>query len=476
VGVALTGLAMAEREIRWPIGLLVLVAWGGALAIVRAKRQFLLASLLIAISIRTTVNLWTPEERPYVVSSGTTTTAVELLALDPPLLGLALLLWATKRREHRPTDVVEVLAVLFLLLTAVSALQAEDLSLSLCRFPVVARLLLIYYCFSRGVRSRRDVRLCVLALAACGIAQSCLAIVQTAGASPGVVGALVEREEQLSIIAVGSEEYGRATGTVGYTTVLAQYLGAVFPMTVAAIFLARKAFWRNVAFGGSCLVVAAILLILSRAEWIITPLSLTAMSWLGAGKFRSVRRFSRGRLAAMLLALVTVVALFWPMVAGRLTGPDEDSAASRIPSARVAVAVIAAHPFWGVGLNNYTRDMTAHGSQALLPGSPFGAHNTFLYLAAESGVLTLFVLLALLVATVRRLLSVRRADEGSLALPAVAVLCGLGALLAHSMVEEGLHVHQVLAAILWTYVGLAGALLNLQKDDAIHASRRVPGP
>jgi hypothetical protein len=44
------------------------------------------------------------------------------------------------------------------------------------------------------------------------------------------------------------------------------------------------------------------------------------------------------------------------------------------------------------------------------------------------------------------------------------------------MVEEGLHVHQVLAAILWAYVGLAGALLSLQKDDAIRGSRHPSGP
>ena len=102
---------------------------------------------------------------------------------------------------------------------------------------------------SRGYHSQKDLNRIVQTLIVCVVIESTLAILQTLSGSFGWLNYLVERTEQVTIVQVGKFELGRATGTIGYTTVLAQYIGMLSPLTLVIFLFGGKT--RQKIFAGS---------------------------------------------------------------------------------------------------------------------------------------------------------------------------------------------------------------------------------
>lgn len=101
-------------------------------------------------------------------------------------------------------------------------------------------------------------------------------------------------------------------------------------------------------------------------------------------------------LAAILTVITSV--FFWGPIKSRLSSVfnfQEGSNSERILNWEQAISLISAHPFTGVGLGNYS-----HAVDPLSPErSSIYAHNTFLDIAAESGLITGLVFLLLLLSS-----------------------------------------------------------------------------
>jgi len=452
-------LILSGREARWLVGLAVLVVVLTLLAMVGDRKRFLLCLLLASVTIRTTINLWMPGPTPYSTGSGTTTTAVELFAFDPALILLSLYLFlGRKSRPPKDFRITDIAAVAFLLFCAASLVNSAYPDLTLVRLPVMARMPLVYYCLSRGVTSRRDLKTVAAALIALVAAQSALAIAQTAFGSFDWINNLVKRDDQLTVVALNGSDVVRATGTVGYTTVFAQWLGLLSPVALAFAAFGRPAAVRLGAGVAYITALVAVVLSVSRAEWINVPIVVGALLVIWMYKQRS-GGLSRGLgLAALVAVMAIVVALQHDLIVARLTSPDSESAYIRLPMMKVAARVISQNPFFGVGLHNYTQVMRSYGLAELIPGWDFGVHNSFLYLLAEAGIFALLTLLFLWAAAFKRLLVCLSSRDQVVWTLAAGMICGLIALFIHSQVEEGFHIHQVLNATLWAFFGLAAAM------------------
>ena len=210
----------------------------------------------------------------------------------------------------------------------------------------------------------------------------------------------------------------------------------------------------------------ATLLSLSRAEAINLIIVMTGVTMLACYRRRLFdRRVVLTGLVIVFMAMTSAVVLRESVI-GRFVLPDDDSAASRVPMAKVALRMILGNPVFGVGLHNYTQVMRTYGLERELPGQVFGVHNAFLFLAAEIGIVGLALLVSLWVVAYRRLFWAFRRKDELVWHTAAAVILGLAALFMHSLVEQGFHVDQVLAGMLWFYFGLAAALtaMELQRE------------
>jgi O-Antigen ligase. len=269
---------------------------------------------------------------------------------------------------------------------------------------------------------------------------------------------IVERQEQVSIDDVNASEVRRATGTIGYTTVFAQWLGMLSPIALAYVIFSQSNLMRLGAGVAYVFAIIALILSVSRAEWLNLPIVFAILLIIWFFKKNVNRRSSTFVFIAMFIVIGLVVALQSNLIVERLTAPDSDSAYIRIPMMKVAFRMIANNPIFGVGLHNYTQVMRSYGIAELIHGWDFGVHNSFLYLLAETGPFCLLAILFLWFITLKRLIFCLGKDDGFLWKLAAGMLCGLVALFIHSQVEEGFHVHQVLNATLWAYFGLAAAL------------------
>jgi hypothetical protein len=186
----------------------------------------------------------------------------------------------------------------------------------------------------------------------------------------------------------------------------------------------------------------------------------------------------RKRRWKMLGAAVVVMALFSallvvgplrPFVFEKAFGNNIGSLAwdtlSRLDAWTFAVQTWWAHPFLGVGIGNYEILEYAHETIH----SPWGEggstpHNTYLYLLAESGIVGLVGMLAIMLGTMRKSLSLRRHPEcGVIALGlAFGLTCNLIGWFGDDSTFTGPHT----SYLLWLIVGLSEAVRNLARRSS----------
>jgi O-antigen ligase len=145
----------------------------------------------------------------------------------------------------------------------------------------------------------------------------------------------------------------------------------------------------------------------------------------------------------------------------RLTDPtysDREAEYSRVVVWKAGLRMLQAHPLMGVGLDKFWFRVGEYQDQ---PNVIFSlAHNTYLQVAAELGLLGFLPFLAIIVSTYRLLgQAARRVDPSLLSRAAVALQAGLVAWLVGVFFITGLQ------RTFWLLVGLAIALSCLKTQD-----------
>jgi O-antigen ligase len=206
----------------------------------------------------------------------------------------------------------------------------------------------------------------------------------------------------------GSNEEGRFAGTFG-----APSSAAIF-LVVCLLFLFRRVSSKQpparvtVLWGLFTLGFLALLLTRTRSSWIAFAIGCGGLGWQcyrdGTLSPRMARRLVVGGLLALLIA--------WPLVAMRLAEDHKGMADTRGNLVWIAVAMIKAHPFAGVGINTATNQVYTYAARAgLASGWVFIVHNQFLLVGAETGLPGLAAFLALTWVGIRAARRCMRSDD-----------------------------------------------------------------
>jgi putative inorganic carbon (HCO3(-)) transporter len=258
----------------------------------------------------------------------------------------------------------------------------------------------------------------------------------------------------------------RVSGTIGDPNELASLLvgGTILSAALAAT-LKGAPLLRLLAAGSSVLCAAGIFLSLSRGGLVALAFSLVA-AVVVAGR--------RWRLQALTLAVVVAAGAFVyfgfyadETAANRVT--SFGSGTGRTDIWTVGWRMVQAHPVGGVGVGNYK---TASIHYLLEPGAiqrdefivdtPKVAHNTYLQVLAELGIVGLVLFLAIIGFALRCILKAARIFERlgdeTMELMARALLVSLcGVLAADFFISEEF------SKQLWLLLGLGPALLGIAK-------------
>ncbi|TAK95552.1 hypothetical protein EPO05_03810 [Patescibacteria group bacterium] len=249
------------------------------------------------------------------------------------------------------------------------------------------------------------------------------------------------------LVSVGGQDYFRAIGFFPDPHMFAMYLGLLLPIAIGLSFSSfhNKKNWHALFFAiAATAIFLAAMLTFSRGIYVGLGMGLL---WTALIKRRSLSTKTKLSLAAFLI-LIGVALSFSPMATRLFSSFDtaEGSNAERAQNWQQAIQIIQLHPILGVGLGNY--------STAIVPGvdyrNPIYAHNTYLDLAAETGILSALLFVLLLGVSIKILL---KKNAGTLQL---GIAASLVIFAAHSFFETGLYSVHVLPVLLILF-GLASS-------------------
>jgi tetratricopeptide (TPR) repeat protein len=293
--------------------------------------------------------------------------------------------------------------------------------------------------------------------------------------------------------------------TIGNVNFTAQYYLVVFPMATVLLFISHR-FWIQVGIGTAGFLMACHLVVLgSRGGWLGTLVGMATVGFAMLFRHYKVGR----RLADATVMAVVLVGLGWPVLTGMMAGiqvgegrnlghligayqtqvlqrvetaiyMEDDSTLQRLRLWEDAARMIFDKPLLGVGLGNFAFNVPKYMSRESLlvkqrreqqTGQDlmaFSAHNEYLEIWVESGILGIVVLGVLLVQLMMVVYKlVRRYVRGEEPLLVVGLVAAILATLSHSFFSTNLQ-QPVSATHFWLVVGMAWSLkLNVDGRNSV---------
>jgi O-antigen ligase len=381
------------------------------------------------------------------------------------LLMLHLARLATGRSQIRFFPSTTVPALVWIVASALSLINARDVDVATIQTIGMGRLFLLYFVVANTVADEDDMKWLIAGLFLGLLSQALLGFYQ------GTVG----RPLGLFFLGEGSVHHQtldqglayRAQGTLGTPNGYAMYLVVAMSFALPLTLSRAWGYYRALASLVLGVGIPALVLSLSRGGWI---------SFVAASAVALILAIRRGLLkmhtvvlltcaACVLVLLISIIGA--NLIVRRFTSEDHGSAETRVDLAKGALAMIQDHPALGVGLNNYTLHMPHYDWTSLqLWGRPAVVHNIYLLVAAETGLVglaTFLWFLASLLAQAWRLVSQARSD--ALWTVGIGVFAAYTALALHNAVDYLLIANWHIARQFWLLAAVAVGLGQYPNHD-----------
>ncbi len=366
---------------------------------------------------------------PFSPSLGIAEAGFSLSAVEPLAL-LLLLIWLARGVVDRPVERpsvdsanparTRVLTALFALLCVllIASGGATSLPLAIKESLKWVLLFLAFVLTSAYVRTEADARGVLAALFCAGAGQGLVGLVQFVGGFGPPT------------FAVGG--FMRAHGNFGQPNPFAGYLGTILPLALALAAIPHPGRFRTIARVALVATGLGIILSLSRGAWLGLLIALAVMALVWSAR---TRRFVAptatvlvlvgllGILGALPLALatrVTSVVDNFGIFDARLVPPTSENFAvvERMAHWQAGWEMFLDHPWLGVGPGNYPAVYERYAIAGWR--EPLGhAHNYYLNMAAETGLVGLTTFLLFLYFAFRAILRLVRTGDRPVSLKAL---------------------------------------------------------
>jgi O-antigen ligase len=452
IGVGALFLVAAQLETKWFLFLLA-SALGFTLSLaVPDRKAYYLTLLVLAVPIGVDLNLGFQRSSIYRSTHGF---AIHLSHL--PLFALVVI-WlarslAARRPLHLATTGLVPIAVLALACVA-SILGAPSPWFGLFELFGLATAVVLFLYTASQIRERSELRLVLSALMGVVALQGVIGLVQHfTGSTLGLE--FFGSGKNLGM-AAGLDTLTRVGGTLGHPNSLALFCDLLLPLGFSLLFCPMNGWVRwllaaAVGLGASALVVS-----LSRGGGSATALAVVILALIHWSRVVGLTR--AGLAIAVIITAGVAIVLGTPNpIRTRILEHDYGSAVGRVSHVQVAVRMIRDHPFFGHGMNNYVEAARAYDTTPEHIVSLWNApvHNQFLFVAAETGLIGLAAMLALLLKIMWSLRSAIRSPDPLLACTGLGLLLGLVAFMVHAQVDYS---HWPRFYTLWLVLGLAVSL------------------
>lgn len=267
------------------------------------------------------------------------------------------------------------------------------LSLINARQPLASAFMLVgfvkaflyFFYFANNIRTRDDLWLAARCMMA-GLAVECLIALAQYHVGDNLGLEVLGESKVAKEVEISANKVFRVGGTLGNPNYLGGYIASVLPLAfglnLAKLGRGARLFMAGVFFLG----MVALILSFSRSAWIGGALAcIGVFAWLVS---RGRKRLQPVPVLVTVAALSVILIFGMPVIKARMFEDDKGSTVSRLAQFRSATSMVAAHPFIGIGLNNYdaTKDLyETYVENQDERGKVNRVHDVFLLLASETG-------------------------------------------------------------------------------------------
>lgn len=250
---------------------------------------------------------------------------------------------------------------------------------------------------------------------------------------------------------------GRITSFISHYNTLAGYLNMVIPFAIALALKARDGFTRLTA--QICFVLCSFAMVLTQSRGGL--LAYVAVLIMSAYYLAPTPRARRQWISA-LLVMCFLGAIAVGMIFERLSGVDSFTEVSRLTIWAGAGLIFLSHPLAGIGYGNFKTVLTE--TVRVPDGFMLDAHNLYMELLAETGILGIITFVVLASTVIHRGVVMYRGGKGQAqprslmeAVVAFAVATGVMSVMAHGTVDYLFHNSPQFAALFFLLLALLRA-------------------
>src|SRR6266849_3657777 len=244
---------------------------------------------------------------------------------------------------------------------------------------------------------------------------------------------------------------GRITSFLSHYNTFAGYLNMVIPFAIALVVKARDEFSRVIA--QICLMLSGLAMVLTQSRGgLLAFVAVLVMS----AYYLAPTPQARKKWISAILIVCLLGGLVIGMIFERLSGVDQFTELSRLAIWAGAGLIFLSHPVAGIGYGNFKNVLAA--TINVTEGSMLDAHNLYMELLAETGVLGFIAFFILAFTVMRR--GVHTYKQSRTLMDAVvgfAVATGVMSVMAHGAVDYLFHNSPQVAAMFFLLLALLRA-------------------
>lgn len=324
----------------------------------------------------------------------------------------------------------------FLLLSFLSLVNSYDRTYAFFAWLLLLKCYLIFLFLINNIQTKKQLKMILFFFLLGASLQAMAAIAQKVTGGLGFAGFMGEAE--IMVMKAGTGTLSRIGGIMGHPNKLAMFLNLFIPLLFITPFCKITLPYKTAAlFLGVPIFLLAEFFTLSRSGFFSLLLGITPMLFLLFHR-RNIPKF----LAAIVIVsslgiLCTSALLVSSSLRQRFTNEDYGASATRLQLVKVAVNIIQHNPLLGVGLDSFTGEMAKYDttSTRITQTFPAPVHNTFLLIAAETGIISLILFLVFLFYILKTLYSLANNADDSTAYIAMGLMGGLVSWIIHNQYD-----------------------------------------
>ncbi|QTA83336.1 O-Antigen ligase domain-containing protein [Desulfonema limicola] len=390
---ALALIKASSMEAKWTKAVLLGLVAVSFLILIPHREKFIFCLAIFLLPIQLDFQLMYSED-PFMVRdiNGFRITAVDILFFFAMVCWLFRVLTGHNEKIYLYPQITLPFLFIFAWSTAgiKKAVMPDIIAISSLWAMFKCGLVFIYA--ANNLKDRQMIYLASGALLLAAAGQAAIGIIQYS--IGGTIGLEMLGEVEIFEMSAGESTVSRIGGTLGHANQFAIFMGILVQVNLALMFTKIPKSVKYMVSIPLILSVSAIILTFSRG-------GLTGMVLGGAFNCFCCMSKQTGRklFSAVIVVIVIIVisgsafALIKPL-RQRFFGDDRGSADLRPQMRLVARNIIHHHPWFGVGLNNYTSAIYRYdiSHTAVSYDFPKPVHNEFLLIAAEQGIIVLCLL------------------------------------------------------------------------------------